>query len=173
MEAVENILKRRSIRKYTDKKIDAETMHKLLECGMSGPTCVNSRDWAFIVVDDKELLKGLSQCNGRVAGMLPDAAAAIIVCGDLERAFSRAPDYWIEDASIATQNILLAASAMGLGAVWLGTYPQEDKVANVRELMRLPDEIVPLSIVALGYPAEEKPDDKLTYEEDRVHYNKW
>ncbi len=173
MEAVENILKRRSIRKYTDKKIDEETMHKLLECGMAGPTCVNARDWAFIVVDDKELLRELSRCNGRAAGMLPDAAAAIIVCGDLNRAFSGAKDYWIEDASIATQNIILAASAMGLGAVWLGTYPQEDKVGNVKELIKLPDEIVPLSVIALGYPAEEKPDDKIIYEESRVHYNKW
>lgn len=173
MEAVENILKRRSIRKYTTEKIDADTMHKLLECGMAGPTCVNARDWAFIAVDDNELLAKLAECNGRPAGMLPDAAAAIIVCGDLSRAFPRAKDYWIIDASIATQNIVLVANAMGIGTVWLGTYPQMERVEKIEKLLELPEEIVPLAVIALGYPAEEKPDDKFIYEESRVHFNKW
>lgn len=173
MNTVDVILTRRSIRKYTEQKIDADTMHTLLTCAMAGPTCVNARDWSFLVVDDKEMLKKLAQCNGRPASMLPDAAAAIVVCGDLSRAFPRAKDYWVVDGAIAGQNIILAAHDLGLGAVWLGTWPQMERVENIEKLFALPEHIVPHSVIALGYPAEEKPDDKVLYEEDRVHVNRW
>ncbi len=173
MTTIDNILQRRSIRKYTEKPIDAETMHTLLTCAMAGPTSVNSRDWAFVVVDDKALLRELSACNGTSALMLPSAAAAILVCGDLSRAFPVAPDYWVIDGAIATQNIILAANELGIGSVWLGTYPQMERVENVTKLLSLPENIVPHSIVSLGYPDEVKDTEKRLYEEDRVHFNRW
>ncbi|MCD7737891.1 MAG: nitroreductase family protein [Lachnospiraceae bacterium] len=170
---IETILKRRSIRKYTDKKIDDETLHKLLECGMSGPTCANKRDWAFLIADDKETLEKIAQCNGGPARMLPQAAMGIVVCGDLSRSFPPAKDYWIVDASIATQNIILAATEMGIGSVWLGTWPEMNRVENIIKLFQLPGNVIPLSVIALGYPTEERSDEKKLYEEDRVHFGKW
>ncbi len=173
MNTIENILNRRSIRKYKDTKIDAETMHTLLTCAMAGPSCVNARDWSFLVVDDKELLQKLADCNGRPANMLPDAVAAIVVCGDLSRAFPKAKDYWIIDGSIAAQNVILAANDLGIGSVWLGTYPQMERVSKIVRLFGLPEEIVPHSIIALGYPDETREEKKFLYEEDRVHWNQW
>ncbi|MCD7867105.1 MAG: nitroreductase family protein [Clostridiales bacterium] len=173
MTTIENILNRRSIRRYTDTKIDTDTMHTLLTCAMAGPSCVNARDWSFIVVDNKDLLRKLADCNGRPASMLPDAAAAVIVCGDLSRAFKKAREYWIIDGSIAAQNIILAANELGIGSVWLGTYPQMERVNNIRHLFALPEDIVPHSIIALGYPDEKGNGDKLLYEENRVHFNRW
>lgn len=172
MEAYESILARRSVRKYTDKPIDDETMHKLLVAAMSGPSCANVKDTVFITVRDKESLKLIAQCNGRPAQMLPDAAAAIIICGDTEKTFQRAKDYWVVDASIATQNIVLAANALGLGSVWLGTWPQMERVENISKAFGLPENIIPHSVVALGYPAE-SPEAKSLYQEERVHHEKW
>jgi len=172
MDAYENLLSRRSIRRYTDRPIDDETMHKLLVAAMSGPSCVNAKDTHFIAVRDKAMLSTLAQCNGRPAQMLPDAAAAIVICGDLEKTFQRAKDYWIVDASIATQNIILAANALGIGSVWLGTWPQMDRVENISKAFDLPETIIPHSVVALGYPAE-APEAKSLYQEERVHMEKW
>lgn len=173
MNTLDTILSRRSIRKYTEQKIDAETLHKLLECGMAGPTCLNKRDWSFIVVDDKDTLQKLAECNGKPAAMLPHAAVGIVVCGDTSRSFQDAVDYWVVDSAIATQNIILAATDLGIGSVWLGTWPQMERVNKIAALLKLPDCIRPLSIIALGYPAETRDTAKVLYEEDRVHFNKW
>ncbi len=105
-----------------------ETLHQLLEAAMSGPSCVNARDWSFVVVTDPEKLAQMADANGRPAEPLRKAAAGILVCGDLDRAFRFAKDYWVIDGAIAAQNICLAAQELGLGAVWLGTWPQMDRV---------------------------------------------
>ena len=174
MEVLEAILSRRSIRKYTDRPIDDEALHKILTAGMAGPTAVNARPWSFIVVRDKETLNRMADANGRAAGLLREATLAILICGDLERAFSRAPEYWVIDGAIAGQNMILAAQGMGIGSVWLGTWPQEEKVAAQRALFGLPETQVPHSIIAFGYPAEDKSDQPhLDYEENRVHFEKW
>ncbi|MBQ1533747.1 MAG: nitroreductase family protein [Erysipelotrichaceae bacterium] len=172
MDSLENILNRTSIRKYTDRQIADEDLHRILEAGMAGPSCVNSRDWSFLVVRDRETLNKVAEANGRPAQPLKGAAAGILVCGDLNRSFQGAPDYWIIDCSIAVQNMILAAHALGIGSVWLGTWPQMDRVKKQQELFGLPEQIVPHSIIAFGYPAEEK-ERKGFYEEDRVHYEKW
>ncbi|MBD9284256.1 MAG: nitroreductase family protein [Clostridiales bacterium] len=176
METMQNILTRRSVRKFADKPIEPDKLHTILEAAMSGPCAVNAREWAFIVVTDREKLAQMAEANGRVARMLNQAAAAILVCGDLDRAFPPAPDFWVIDAAIAAQNMTLAANDLGIGSVWLGTWPDEKRVKRQAAIFQLPETIVPHSILALGYPAEDidmravRPS---RYEENRVHVNQW
>lgn len=125
MDAIQNIMSRISVRQYSDREISDEALRTILEAGMSGPSCVNARDWSFIVVRDPETLNKMADANGRPAQPLRSAKVGILVCGDLERAFQGAPDYWVVDGSIAAQNMILAANALGIGSVWLGTWPQE------------------------------------------------
>lgn len=173
MDAITAIKTRISTRQYSSQPITDEALHIILEAGMSGPTAVNARPWSFIVVRDPEMLNKMADCNGRAAEPLRSAKVGILVCGDLERAFKPAPDYWVVDGSIAAQNMILAAHAMGIGSVWLGTWPQQNKVDGQKALFNLPEHIVPHSIIAFGYPAQESTKEKLLYEEDRVHFEKW
>lgn len=173
MDAIFAIKTRISTRQFSDDPISDEALHIILEAGMSGPSAVNARPWSFIVIRDPEMLNRMADVNGRAAEPLRRAAMGILLCGDLERAFKPAPDYWVVDGSIAAQNMILAAHALGIGSVWLGTWPQEQKVQGQKELFRLPEHIVPHSIIAFGYPAEDTHKEKLLYEEDRVHFEKW
>ena len=109
MDALEAIFTRRSVRKFTNKPIEEEKLRQILEAAMSGPSCVNARDWAFVVITEKEKLRQMAQANGRPAQPLKEAAAGILVCGDLQRAFGPAPEYWVIDGAIAAQNICLSA----------------------------------------------------------------
>lgn len=174
MNTLDAILTRRSTRQFTDKPISRETLHKILDAAMSGPCCVNARDWSFWVVTDREMLIKMAEANGRPADPLKKAAAGILVCGDLDRAFPPAKDYWIIDGAIAAQNICLCAHELGIGSVWLGTWPQMDRVEHQKELFRLPDSIIPHSVIALGYPVSDltAPRDS-RYEENRVHWEQW
>ena len=172
MDALDNIFSRRSIRRFRQEEISEEDLHTILHAGMCGPSCVNARDYSFLVIRDKDNLNALADCNGRPAQPLRNCALGILVMGDLDRAFERAKDYWIIDASIACENMILAANALGIGSVWFGTYPQSERVEKVRKLYELPENIVPHSIIAFGYPDEE-PSAKGFYEEDRVHFEKW
>ncbi len=173
MDAIQAILTRISTRKFSDQPISEEALHTILEAGMAGPTAVNARPWSFLVVRDRDMLNRMADGNGRAAEPLRGAALGILVCGDMERAFKPAPDYWVVDGTIAAQNMILAAHAMGIGSVWLGTWPQAEKMQAQKELFNLPDGIVPHSIIAFGYPQEESTKQKLLYEDDRVHMEKW
>ncbi len=173
MDAIQAIKTRISTRQYSDLPITDEALHTILEAGMSGPTAVNARPWSFIVVRDKDMLNKMADMNGRAAEPLRGAALGILVCGDLDRAFKPAPDYWVVDGSIAAQNMILAAHALDIGSVWLGTWPQENKIRAQQELFNLPEQIIPHSIIAFGYPKEESTKEKLLYEADRVHFEKW
>lgn len=174
METMEAILTRRSVRKFQDRPVSRELLQQILEAAMSGPCCVNAREWSFILATEKETLNKMAQANGRPADPLKDAAAGILICGDLSRAFPGGPEYWVIDGAIAGQNISLAAHALGLGSVWLGTWPQMDRVERQKELFGLPDHIIPHSLIALGYPEEDVTGArKSRYEEDRVHFEKW
>lgn len=174
MDTLKSIFTRRSTRKFSDQPIEEEKLRQLLKAAMSGPCCVNARDWAFILVTDKEKLNQMADANGRPAQMLREAAAAILVCGDLDRAFPPAKDYWIIDGAIAAQNISLCAHALGLGSVWLGTWPQMDRVEGQRAIFNLPETIIPHSVIALGYPTGDITAVRESrYEEDRVHINQW
>lgn len=174
MDAIQTIMSRRSVREYEERSISGENMRIILEAAMSGPSCVNARDWQFIVVEDRDMLNRMADANGDPARPLRTAAAGILICGDLEKAFRGAKDYWIVDGAIAGQNICLAANALGIGSVWLGTWPQMGRVEAQAELFGLPENVVPHSIIALGYPADKQlPADRNVYDRSCVHWGKW
>ena len=166
---LDNILARTSIRSYQDRPVEQDKIEKLLRAGMAAPSAVDKRPWHFIVVTDKQVLNGLAQANPN-AGMAARAPLAIVVCGDKTKALTRVPDYWVQDASAATQNILLAAQGMGLGAVWTGTYPVTDRVEKVAAALNLPEHIVPFCTIVIGYPEKyQAPKDK--WDEGNISYN--
>ena len=168
MDALEAIMGRRSIRKYTEKKIPDETITKLLKAAMNAPSAHNRQPWHFIVVDDKEALLKVPEYH-QYSKMLEQASHAIIVLGDNN---IQETDFWIHDCSAATENILITANALGLGAVWLGVHPSEALIAGTKKLFNVPDHVTPLGFISLGYPAESKPP-RENYNPERVHKNKW
>lgn len=169
MEIQEAILSRRSIRKYTDKKISEELINKILEAAMFAPSAMNQQPWHFIVVDDNDLLKKLSLIHP-YGKMLSDASFGIMVCGDEKLQLTK--DYWPVDCSNATQNLLLSAHGFGLGAVWLGVYPREERMKDLKLFFQLPMHVHPFALISLGYPAEKKPMPS-RFDPQRVHKNKW
>ena len=169
MEAIEAILSRRSIRKYTVDSIPENVIDELLKVAMSAPSASNEQPWHFVVIDDRRIMDDIPKFHS-YSQMLTEAPLAIVVCGDL--LLAKGKGWWVQDCSAATQNILIAANAKGLGAVWLGVYPREQRVEGVRKLLGLPEHIIPLCIVSIGYPAERKPPSN-RYDPARVHRNKW
>lgn len=164
-----NIMTRTSVRQYTDRPISADTLETLLKAGMAAPTAVNKQPWAFVVTTGRDALDSLATLQPR----LKTAAAAITVCGDMTRAIEgEGRDFWVQDCSAATENILLAAHALGLGAVWTGVYPIAERVDKVSRALALPDSVVPMCIIAVGYPvADQEPKDK--WDPSKVHYQRW
>jgi nitroreductase len=169
MDAMEAILTRRSVRTYKNKKISDELIRELIEAGISAPSAGNQQPWQFIVLDDHKLIEKITGFHP-YSSMLPGAQRIIIVCGDLELETNKG--FWIQDCSAATENILIAARAKGLGSCWLGLYPREDRVIGIRNLLNIPDKIIPLSLISLGYPAV-KQDKVNRYNKSRIHKNKW
>lgn len=169
MDMMKGIIERRSIRKYTGEKISDEKIKEILKAAMYAPSGGNAQTWEFVVVRDRNLLNELTKVHP-YSHPLKEADCAIIMCGNLKK--ERFKDLWIQDCSAATQNILLASHSLGIGSVWLGVYPEMDRVDGIREIIKAPEDVVPFSIVSLGYPAEEKavPD---RYDENNVHYEKW
>ena len=169
---VESILTRTSVRAYTEQSVSADTIELLLRAGMAAPSAVNKQPWHFVAVTDKDKLVGLAAANPN-AKMAEKAPLAIVVCGDLSKALEgSAQEYWIQDCSAATENILLATHALGLGAVWTGTYPKEERVAAVKEVLKLPETIIPLCTIVIGYPAEQ-PTPKDKWKPENVSYNEF
>lgn len=166
-ELVATILARRSIRRYTDDPVSPDAVRTLLDAAMAAPSASNNRPWHFIVVTDRRTLDALADAHP-YGKMLASAPLGIAVCGDT----SRAPRFWVQDCSAATENLLLTATALGLGAVWLGVHPLEERVASVRRLLALPQAVIPLNLLALGHPAETKPS-RTQYDEARVHRQTW
>jgi nitroreductase len=166
---LQNIYTRRSIRKYTKQAVDPELIKTVIKAGMYAPSAVNKQPWHFIVFDDRKIFNQIMSIHSN-AGMLEYTPVAILVCGD--EMLAHAPGYIPCDCSAATQNMLLAAHALGLGAVWIGLYPREQRIEGLKKVFNLPDHIVPFSIVSLGYPDEKK---KMTdrFKEERVHNGKW
>ena len=168
-EAIKNIMTRTSIRQYTDEPVSKADIETMLRAGMAAPTAVNKQPWHFVAVTDKTKLAELA---GR-RGIIKQAGVAIVVCGNLDKAMQGpAQAFWIQDCSAATENILLAANALGLGAVWTGCYPMDDRVAEVSKVLKLPETIVPLCVIVIGHPAEQpKPKDK--WKPENVSYNEY
>jgi len=167
MDAIHAILTRRSIRKYSGGKIPEEIIKELLNAGMHAPTARNYQPWHFIVVDNRQTIDQLADAHPH-AKMLKEASLAILVCGD--KTIQNEEGYIMQDCSAATQNIMLAAHALGLGSVWLGMYPREDRIREVSRVLNIPDHILPAALISIGYPAETK-DAPKRYKGERVHWN--
>lgn len=173
-EAIPNVIdvihSRKSVRNYTDQIVSRDQLKTLVRAGMAAPTAMNRQPWFFVLVDDKEILNELGDIL-MFGKMLKDASAAIVVCGDMRRVYSLLPEYWIQDCSAATQNILLAAEGIGLGAVWIGVYPRKRLSRQIQSILNLPRRYVPFNVISIGYPTgEDKPKDK--FDEDRFIWNK-
>ncbi len=169
MDAIQVILSRRSIRKYTAQPVREATVEELLRAAMAAPSAGNQQPWHFVIIRDRQILAEIPRVHP-YSSMVPDAQVAILVCGDLQR--EKHVGYWVQDCSAATQNMLLAAHAKGLGAVWLGVYPREERVAGLRRLVGLPQHVIPLALIPIGYPAEDKPPAD-RYDTSRVHQDGW
>ena len=168
--AIENIMTRTSIRSFTDRQVSADTIEMLLRAGMAAPTAVNKQPWHFVVVNDRAVLDKLGG-EGRQSQMWKESTLAIAVCGDMDKALEGpAQAFWVQDGSAATENILLAAHALGLGAVWTGCYPMMERMTNVSQVLNLPDNLVPLSVIVMGYP-NEQPAPKDKWKPENVSYN--
>ena len=168
MDAIQAILSRRSIRKYTSEPVSEETVNELLKAAMSAPTAAN-QPWDFVVVRERSTLNAVRQFHPH-AEMLTLAAAAIAVCGDPTRETLKGR--WLLDCVAATENILIAANAIGLGACWVGIYPVEERIQGLRDLLGIPAHVIPLSMVSLGYPAEKK-NPSSRYKPERIHLSRW
>ena len=169
----QNILSRKSVRSFTDEKISRAQLDTLLHAAMAAPTGRDMRPWKFIVVDDRAAMDSLSE-KLPYAKMLTSAQAAILVCGDLrvQDKEGHASVNWQFDCSAATENLLLMAEAMGLGAVWTGVHPYPERIQAVKSAFNLPDHIIPLNLIPIGYP-KGNPRPKQKYDEHNVHYNGW
>ena len=169
---MEILMTRTSVRSYTERKVEPEKIEQLLRAAMAAPTAGNKQPWAFIVVTEKEILEKL---GGRLphAKMTANAPLAIIACGDLNKGFNgEAQDFWIQDVSAAIENLLIAAHTLDLGAVWTGVFPMSERVTDVKSILSLPENVIPLAVIPIGYPdAESKPKDK--WNPSNIHYNGW
>ena len=163
---LDGILSRRSIRQFTGESIKEEDLNKIIKAGMAAPSAKNIQPWSFIVVTDKDILNKLCKALP-YAKMLDKAGAAIIVCGDIKE------ENWVVDCAAATENILLAAHALGYGAVWTAVYKYESRIEPVRQECKIPKEIVPLNVIPIGIPVDKnvKPIDK--YNQKKIHKNIW
>ncbi|MBN1316804.1 MAG: nitroreductase family protein [Anaerolineales bacterium] len=161
------IFSRRSIRQYTGEPLSNQEIQSLLEAGMAAPSASDKKPWHFVMATTKEQREALANAHP-YGKMIANAGLAIAVCGDM----TIAPDYWVQDCSAATENILVAAAGLGLGAVWLGCHPKTERVNAVRSVLNIPDHIGILSLISVGRPAEEKPA-RTQFDPSFVHKEIW
>ena len=164
---IETILSRRSIRRYTKESVSEEEIKILLEAAMAAPSASNRKPWHFVVITERETLDQLAEAH-KYAKMLNEAPLCISVCGDT----TIAERFWVQDCSAATENLLLATTALDLGAVWCGVHPRQERVEDISKILGIEAPFVPLNIIAIGHPAEEK-EPRTQYDEGRVHREKW
>lgn len=166
-QTLETIFNRKSVRKYTERPVEKEKLETLVRAGMAAPSSRDRRPWEFVIVTNRDLLDKMGD-GLPLARMLKETKQAIIVCGDTVKS----ENAWQLDCSAAAQNILLAAESMGLGAVWTAAYPYPERMKIIRDALQLPEHILPLTVIPLGYPTGiEKPKDK--YNKKQIHYNGW
>ena len=167
----ENIMSRKSVRKFLDEPVPNDVLESVLKAGMAAPSAMNRQPWAIEVVNDKEILNGLSAMLPY--GRLETAPVAIIVCGDMSKTLEgNARDFWVVDCSMMAENILLAAHSHGLGAVFTGARPTKERGDKVKEYLGMPENYEVLGVIPMGYPAE-NPEPKDKWNPDAVHYNSW
>jgi len=168
---IENLFARRSIRRFTDQPVDADQIDLLLKAAMAAPSANNSKPWHFVVVTDSAVRRTLAQAHP-YARMVAQSPACIVPCGEPGISRGSQSDYWIQDLAAATENILLAATGLGLGAVWCGVHPVDERVADVRRILGIPQGVVPFALIAVGHPAERK-EPRTQYDPARVHTDRW
>jgi len=165
------IFSRRSIRKYQKREIPDDVINDILEAAMAVPSAMTRDPWHFIVITSRDTLNTVAEIlpNGQ---MLRNAGAGIIICGDMKQAHSQSESYMLQDCAASIQNILLAASALGLGACWLGMHPRADRITGIKTIFSLPEHIIPVSGVSLGWP-DEKKEPRTRFDEAKIHREKW
>lgn len=169
---INDIMTRTSVRTYTDQPIEPDKINTILHAAMAAPSACNKQPWRFVVIDDKDALANISR-DFPTMHMAKTAPAAILLCGDLNSTIEgEGVDYWIEDVSAAAENLLIAAHALGLGAVWCGIYPLHDRIDHISEMFKLPGHIIPMALICLGYPAS-TPAPKNKWHPDFIHHNVW
>ena len=169
MDCVEAILTRTSVRKYKNETVSEKTIFDIIKCGMQAPSAGNEKPWQFIVIDDKQILSEIPKFHNH-AQMITDAACGILIC--IDSTLVKYDEMAIQDCSAATQNILLSIHANGLGGVWLGVYPRENRMKSLRKLLNIPEKITPFSLISVGVPAEKRsPEDR--FDKARIHLNQW
>ncbi len=168
------IFERRSVRKFTEEPVSPQDLEKLLQAAMHAPSAGNEQPWDFLVIENRETMEKIMEFH-IYSTPLKTAPMAIVVCGDESK--QKYKDYWIQDCSAATQNLLLEAVHLGLGAVWMGVFPMEDRVKAAKELFQLPESVIPLGIIALGHPVNVTGAENKTVEgrfkEERIHRETW
>lgn len=169
MDTIKAIMTRRSIRRFKDRPVGEKKITALLQAAMQAPSARNNQPWHFVVITERGLLSAIPEFHPN-ARMLLQAPLAIMICGDVQ--IEESIEYINTDCSAATQNLLLAAHNVGLGAVWLGIYPRERRVEEIRRLLGIPRTVTPIALVALGYAAEGKEPER-RFQPDRVHRNRW
>ena len=169
MQAFEALLTRRSIRHFTDKKIDKNIIQDLLKAAMHAPSAHNHQPWQFIIIDDRKILNVIPQLNP-YAKMCKEAPLAILICGDKTK--EDFEEYLLQGCSAACQNLLLAAHIKGIGGVWTGVHPKKERMEGIIRLLHLPSHILPIALLVLGCPAEKKEKED-RFDETKIHYNKW
>ena len=168
---LEAISSRTSIREFTGASVDKNILGTILKAGMAAPSAKNIQPWSFICVTDRKILGQLAD-GLPFAKMLYQSAAAIIVCGSPDNEDPELNDYWVQDCSAATENILLAVEALNLGAVWTGVHPRETRINFVKDTLGIPSDVVPLNVIAIGLPVRPvSPRDK--YNPQKIHWEKW
>jgi len=165
------IHERKSVRNFTGAPISRADLDKIIRAGMAAPTAVNMQPWSFVVITDKKVMDDLA-LGLPYAKMLRRAGAAIVVCADPDKAYERSKDFAIIDASLAGENILLAIEALRLGGVWTAVYPYSDRMQHVRNIVHIPQGIIPLNVTVVGVPdGQDKPKDK--YRKEKIHWEHW
>ncbi|GAB4483480.1 MAG: nitroreductase family protein [Thermodesulfovibrionales bacterium] len=169
MDTMQAIFTRRSIRHYTHDPVTQEKLDAVLRAAMFAPSAGNQRPWHFVVITGRKTLDQIPSFHPHSL-MVKEAVAAVLVCGD--PTLEKHQGYWVQDCAAATENLLLAAHANGLGSVWVGVYPREERMTGFRKLLNIPDHVMPFALAPLGFPAEEKqqPD---RYQPDRIHTDGW
>lgn len=169
LDTLKCILTRRSIREFTEKEIDDRDLITIIKCAMYAPSAGNQMPWHFIIIKDKNCMKKIMEFHPH-SSMLESAKVAIAVVADTS--LEKYKGYWVQDCSAAVQNLLLSSHALGLGSVWLGIYPREERIKGLSFLLNLPENVIPLAVVAIGYPGRkiEQPD---RFQQDRIHFEKW
>ena len=168
---IDNLYARRSIRSFTSEPVSQDQIDTLLRAAMAAPSAGNRKPWHFVVVTDAGVRAALAQAHPHAAS-IAQAPLGLVPCGDPALGFPGRPEYWVQDLSAATENVLLAATGMGLGSVWCGVYPVPERVQAVRRILGIPEEVTPFALVVVGHPAEQK-EPRTQYDPQRVHRDRW